>query len=88
MNIEIPRYILNIFLCLFHISNSTLKTSKEGTIVQIICNCWISTRGAIKLHPFGTSAEQSEKCMLDVLFRQVSTFLKDSTAFVYGLGGF
>ena len=26
-------------------------------------------------------------CLLDVLFGQVSTFLKDSTAFVYGLGG-
>ena len=26
--------------------------------------------------------------ILDVLFGQVSTFLKDSTALVYGLGGF
>ena len=26
-------------------------------------NCCISARGAIKLHPFGTSVERSEACM-------------------------
>ena len=30
-----------------------------------IRNCWISVRGAIKLHPYGTSAEQIEACILE-----------------------
>ena len=28
-----------------------------------INNCWISARGAIELHPFGTSAKQSAACV-------------------------
>ena len=27
-------------------------------------NCWISARGTIKLHPFSTSSEWSDACML------------------------
>ena len=27
-------------------------------------NCWISARGAMKLHSFGTSAKRSASCML------------------------
>ena len=30
------------------------------TIMSALRNCWISVRGAIKLHPFGTSAERIE----------------------------
>ena len=37
---------------------------------------------------FSKKVDRFEVCTLDVLFRQVSTFLKDSTALVYGLGGF
>ena len=29
-----------------------------------IRNCWISAREEVKLYPFGTSAEQSEACVL------------------------
>ena len=38
-------------------------------------------------HDF-TKGLRTTICMLDVIFGQVSTFLKDSAAFVYGLGGF
>lgn len=27
-------------------------------------NCWIGERGAMKLHPFGTSAERIKTCVL------------------------
>ena len=44
-------------IILFQKIHSWPKKGKNSAIR----NCWISVRGAIKLHSFGTSAEQSEE---------------------------
>ena len=44
--------IQNLYMCAKNGKNSAIR------------NCWMSARGAIKLHPFCTSAAQSEACVL------------------------
>ena len=52
--------LLNTFQLLIIFSLAQLAKNGKNSAIR---NCYISLRGAIKLHPFGTSAKQSEACM-------------------------